>query len=248
VVKRAATALIGRKYHFHLSALALAAALAVIVFGPGSGSRAADSAPRPMPPAPPLAVTAVTRGTGVEVAWQASQPGTQPVAGYVISKSLNGQPFTELATTAGLHFTDPAGRMGDSYRVTAFAGPAPPLRSAPSDLAVAAFPAASAEPDLALSPGDLKAIEKEKDHDKLAAITEDVLTAPDSVIGTLLGQFSQSKEALISRLDQLTPAERAKAARDCTRQENTLETMMSSVGESLQLNLIEALARCQLLK
>lgn len=110
-------------------------------------------------------------------------------------------------------------------------------------------PSATPQPDLSAS--DLRALQRQSTADSqsaLGAIKEHAAGSPKNVTGTLINRFTQTKDGLLARLDQLTPAERREAAQECAEQENVLETLMSSVSEDLQMNLIEALARCQLLE
>ncbi|GAC1373008.1 MAG: hypothetical protein NVSMB39_7250 [Candidatus Saccharimonadales bacterium] len=258
--------IIKHKYHYHAYILVFVAAIILVFLGSSSPIRADEVQPESLPPAAPVAVSAILQGDKVVVSWQAAQAGSNPVGGYIVSRRGVKDDFEELGRPSGTQFEDQAGRPGYIYRVVAFDNQQAALQSEASDAATVEEPAPaglSSSPDIALAPNELKAVDHQKvsntikidtdaeakiSDDKLAKIESGSQNLSDNVIHTLLNQFSQSKDELIVNRDRLNSAQRQQAAQVCLDQGNRLETALFLSSESIQMQVIEALARCQLLQ
>ncbi len=250
--------------HIYIPSLVLAAVVIIVVISKFSVAGASD--PELFPPATPLALAANVVENSVELAWMPSQAGTYPVAGYIISKSSNGQDFTDIGNSSQASFHDPAGQVNDSYTVRAHDDQTPPHESPATDRVKAKIPTTDLSPTVQLIaassitvPEQEQAVQSKSQTDNLqsyvSTVTDNKLAAlrPKhnqenfSNSNFLLEQYIDAKTLLINKLPTLSSKDKQKAVDNCLRQESDLETTLLLLPSSRQAKAYEGLAQCQLI-
>lgn len=203
---------------------------------------------QPVPPSRPVPVQAVIVPQGVEVTWQAAQPGMYPIGGYAIQKREAHLTFTQIGQVGkeSRSFIDPLGKVGDEYRIITQDTQAPFQTSSPSNVLIAKAAQAGSNvtsstsdkpgytPPTATTPAGKAEQLLRSLGDALKQYQPAIASKDDTVIQATLTLVQQYQQATLDIYGTLTTAQKQPFIQLCASYDQELHANIPLLPEGLR--------------